>query len=478
MKTDNGRTQLGLASQGAVPPRHHNFRLGPVEYVNIELLKSYDRKLRKRSPQALDKLKASVSAFGVVLPILIDKHRVIVGGEGIVEAARAAGHREVPTLSIEHLDAADVRRLRIALNKLGETSEWDKVELAHEFGELLSLDVDLDLTDTGFDTVEIDNLVHAPVTLDEEDADDEPVPIGVPGSAVSRLGDLWDLDVHSVMCASSLEPESLAVLMGAERARMVLTDSPYNVKIDKNVSGLGQNKHREFAQGSGEMSEAEFIDFQTRSTKTLAAFCVEGALLYLYMDWRHIWEITSGIRAAGLSMVNLAVWVKRSGAMGSLYRSQHELVFVAKKGDAAHRNNVQLGKYGRNRTNCWFYPGMNTFSAERAELLAMHPTCKNVSMLSDAIRDASDRGEIVLDGFLGSGSTLIAAERTHRVCRGVELDPLYVDAIIARWEKAAGKRATLRSTGETFLEVASRRASEVEVPRPDVIARPRLRAAA
>lgn len=475
------------ASAGLHTMLRHNIRLDRIEYVPVDQLKLHDRRLRKRSPAALEALKTSVSSFGLVLPILIDQHNIIVGGEGIVEAARALGHREVPTVRIDHLDAAELRLLRIALNKLAEQSEWNTIELAQEFGELLSLDVELGYEVTGFSTVAIDNLVHTPADP-EDDPDDAVEEAGAAGSEVSRPGDLWTLGEHRVLCGSSLEKENFARLMAGQLARMVLTDHPFNVKIAGHVSGLGKNVHREFAEASGEMSEEQFTAWLTRSIEAMAAQCVDGALLYMYMDWRHAWEMLSAIRACGLSLFNLAVWVKRAGAMGSFYRSQHELVFIAKKGKASHTNNVQLGKFGRNRTNCWHYAGVNSFGAGRDELLATHPTCKNVSMLADAIRDASGRGEIVLDGFLGSGSTLIAAERTGRVCYGIELDPLYVDAIVRRWEKATGRSALLESTGESFAEVTARRASEAQQAsapaapadgrRPDVVVRSRVRAVA
>ena len=444
----------------------HNVRLDRVVYVPIAQLKGYGRKLRRRAKGAIEALEASVKAFGIVSPILIDQFCTIIAGEGIVEAAKRAGYTEVPTIRIDHLDEAEARFLRIALNKLATTSSWDEIELGAEFGELLAMETELAYEVTGFSTIEIDNLVHSATGAEGNDPDDEVGEIGEPGSAVSRLGDLWDLGAHRVLCGSSLESKSFGRLMEDRQARMVLTDSPYNVKISGHVSGLGKNKHREFVEGSGTLSEAEFSDFQIASTTALAGSCVDGALLYLFMDWRHQWEMLSGIRAAGLTLVNMPVWVKRQGGMGSLYRSQHELCYVAKKGSAAHVNNVQLGRFGRNRTNCWFYPGVNSFGGGRDELLAMHPTSKSVAMLADAIRDASHRGDIVLDGFLGSGSTLIAAERTGRVCFGIELDPLYVDVIVRRWEKATGKMAVLRATGETFDAVAERRSAETIASAP------------
>lgn len=470
----------------------HNVRLDRIHYLPVGELVLHDRRLRKRSAAAKRALVASVQGFGIVLPILVDANTVVVAGEGILEAARSLGYIEVPTLRVEHLDDSEVRLLRIALNKLGEKAEWDQIELAAEFTDLLSLDIDLAYEVTGFETPEIDNLIQGAATADEKDPDDAPVEVGEPGSAVARVGDIWEAGAHRVLCGSSLEEENIALLMGEDRAAMVMTDHPFNVKIQNNVSGLGKNKHREFAQASGEMSEAEFVTFLSRSITALAAFCQDGALLYMYMDWRHVWEMMSGIRAASLQLFNIAVWVKASPAMGAFYRSQHELCFIAKKGHAPHRNNIQLGRFGRSRSNCWFYAGVNSFGPDRAEQLAMHPTCKNVAMVADAIQDASHRGEIVLDGFLGSGTTLIAAERTGRICRGVELDPLYVDTILHRWEQATGGKVVLQATGETLEQVSLRRAAERDAvadasaaappdaspARPDIVVRPRTRRAA
>lgn len=450
----------------------HNVRLDRIIYRRLTELKTHHRKLRKRSAAAQAALQASVSSFGLVVPILVDRNGVIIDGEALVEAARAIGYTEVPVIVIDHLDEDEVRFLRIALNRLAELADWQQAELALEFEELLGLDIDLGCEVTGFTSIEIDNIVHAQADQ-EEDPDDVIEPLR--DTSVSRAGDIWRLGKHRVLCGSSLEPANLARLMNDQFAQMVFTDSPYNLKILGHVSGLGKRKHREFAQASGEMSEAEFIDFQSRSTSALAQFCHDGALLYLCMDWRHVWEMMSGIRAAGLKLANIAVWVKQSGGMGSLYRSQHELIFIAKKGSAPSRNNVQLGRHGRNRTNCFFYPGLASFGAGRDEQLASHPTPKNVVMVADAIRDVSHRGEIVLDGFLGSGTTLIAAERTGRICYGVELDPIYVDGIIRRWEKATGNFATLEATGQTFADVSARRSQEPYIHRPEVVALPRKR---
>ncbi|WP_260596653.1 DNA modification methylase [Sphingomonas endolithica] len=417
-------------------------------------------------------MQASISRFGLILPILIDQDGTIIGGEGVFEIAKECGFTEVPTIRIDHLDEVNTRLLRLALNRIAEESSWDTVELTDEWRELQPLTIDLNYEVSGFTTPEIDSLLHQAPSKEQDDADDQQFEVGAPGSEVSQVGDLWELGDHRVLCGSSLEMENVQRLMGDDLARMVLTDQPYNVKIQGNVGGLGKHKHREFVQASGEMSEAQFTEFLTTSIATLSAFCRDGALLYLFMDWRHVHEIMSGIRSADLTMINMAVWAKTSPALGAFYRSQHELCFIAKKGRAKHKNNIDLGRWGRTRSNVWSYPGMNSFGAGRDEQLAMHSTCKNVSMLVDAIRDVSDRGEIVLDGFLGSGSTLIAAERTGRFCRGLELDPLYVDTILHRWERATGGTVNLYGTNETMDQVAQRRALAKVIVSPRARTRP------
>lgn len=450
----------------------HNLRIDIV-YRPVEDIRSYKRKLRKRSRRWQAAMQASIKRFGLILPILIDQHGEIIGGEGVFETAKQCGFSEVPTVRIDHLNEPDIRLLRLALNRIGEESSWDTVELSEEWRDLQPIAMDLGYDVSGFTTPEIDSLLYQPPSKEQEDADDQQMEAGAPGSEVSRVGDLWVLGDHLVLCASSLEAANLKLLMGGDLARMVLTDQPYNVKIQGNVGGLGKHKHREFVQASGEMDEAEFTQFLTTSIATLAEFTCDGALLYMFMDWRHQWEILSGIRAAGLAMVNMAVWAKTSPALGAFYRSQHELCFIVRKGRAKHTNNIDLGRWGRTRSNVWNYAGVNSFGPGRDEQLAMHSTCKNVSMLVDAIRDASDRGEIVLDGFLGSGSTLIAAERTGRICRGLELDPLYVDTILRRWERVTGGTAILQATGETMEQVAQSRAQAKSPVSP----RPRTRAA-
>jgi DNA modification methylase len=241
------------------------------------------------------------------------------------------------------------------------------------------------------------------------------------------------------------------------RAGIVFCDPPYNVKIDGHVTGNGSIRHREFAMASGEMNEAEFVAFLTTCLRLLARHSLSGSVHFICMDWRHMKELLAAGGQVYDSLLNLCVWAKNCGGMGSLYRSRHELVFVFRHGKESHRNNVQLGKFGRNRTNVWEYPGVNTFSktGEEGNLLSLHPTVKPVALVADALLDCSARGEIVLDGFLGSGSTLMAAERVGRICYGIEIEPLYVDVAIRRWQRYTGEQAIHVSTGKTFDQLSS-----------------------
>jgi DNA modification methylase len=257
---------------------------------------------------------------------------------------------------------------------------------------------------------------------------------------VSKPGDLWQLGRHSLLCGTALDAASYHALLRGARAHMVFTDPPYNVPIQGHASGRGAIQHREFAMAAGEMDQVEFTSFLTRSCSLMARHSVVGALHFLCMDWRHTSEILEAGTLAYTDLKNVCVWVKDNGGMGSLYRSQHELVFVFKHGSGLHRNNVQLGQYGRNRTNVWHYPCANTFSRQSDEgsLVALHPTVKPVALVADAILDCSARGDVVLDPFLGSGTTL-----------------LYVDTVIRRWQAYAGEKATHFATGKRFDDVAA-----------------------
>ena len=429
--------------------------LGPVEQIPIDLLKPYPGNARTHDDRQLAKIKSSLEAFGWMNPILAEQDGTIIAGHGRWLAAKSLGLAQVPVIRVEHLTPDAARAYRLADNRLAELSGWDRDTLEIELQHLSTIDLDFNIETIGWDHAEIDLLLD-PETEERSDPIDENVP-APEDIAISRLGDLWLLGPHRLLCGSALESDAFAVLMDGKKARMVFVDAPYNVKISGHVSGLGKTQHREFAMASGEMADDEFQTFLATNAKLLADNCEDGAILDMCMDWRGLLNLQLAIRRAGLEPINLAVWVKSNGGMGSLLRSQHELVLITKKGKAPHINNVELGKHGRYRTNVWRYPGVNSFGKNRMEQLGAHPTPKPVAMVADAIRDVSNRGQIVLDSFMGSGTTLLAAERTSRIAYGMDLDPGYIDLTIRRWEKMTGQTARLAATGQTLAELASER---------------------
>jgi DNA modification methylase len=425
-----------------------------VEYVPIESLKAYKRALRTHTPAHIEQLEASIRVFGLVQPILIDADGEIIGGHGIFEAAQKAGYRSVPVLRLSHLDEAQKRTLRITLNRLAEKSGWNQELLALEFKELLELDLtfdlDFDLTITGFASPEIDQLIESQENAAVTDPDDLTPDIDRTRPPVSCIGDLWLLGEHRLICGDARDKATYAKLLGEERAAMGIHDAPYDVKISGHVAKPG--RHREFVMGSGELGEA-FIPFLSDFLKASSAFLVPGGYQYCFMDWRHMGEMLAAGQAAGLELKNLCVWNKGCGATGSLYRSQHELIFIFKDPRAPGQNNVQLGRFQRSRTNVWDYPGAASLRKE----LELHPTPKNVRMTADAIRDVTSRNDIVLDAFSGSGTTIIACAKVGRRGYEVDLDPHYVDVGVRRWEQWSGLAALHAETGLTFSEMAELR---------------------
>jgi 16S rRNA G966 N2-methylase RsmD len=416
---------------------------------------------RTHSPKQIQQIAASIRRFGFTNPVLIDDANGIIAGHGRVAAAKLLGRVTVPTIKLSGMSEAEIRAYVMADNKLAENAGWDRTLLAIEFQYLASLDIDFDLSITGFELPEIDVLIGE-LSLGEKDGKPDPadeVPAVAPGPAIARPGDIWSIGRHRLVCGDSTKADIYSALLGEEQAQMVFTDPPYNVPISGHVSGLGKVQHREFAMASGEMSPAVFTEFLTTVFRHLAAVSIDGAIHYQCMDWRHMTEILAAGEAAYSELKNLCVWAKSNGGMGSLYRSQHELVFVFKSGTAPHINNVELGKHGRYRTNVWSYPGVNAFGGNRDDL-ELHPTVKPVALVMDAILDCSKRKGIVLDAFAGSGTTLIAAERTGRRGYGVEIDPLYCDVILRRMKSVCRLDAVLSATGQTFAEVEAERRAE------------------
>lgn len=414
-----------------------------VIYLKCSELKPYKNNPRTHSKHQVRQLARSIQEFGFTNPVLVDAEAGIIAGHGRVEAALSLGMETVPVIYLGHLTEAQKRAYIIADNKLAENASWDTGLLQVELEALAVLDAGFDLTLTGFETEEIDGFLQKAEEAKAEDFQIEP-----PVRPVTALGDLWHLGQHRLLCADATDPVSYWKLLEFHKAQMVFTDPPYNVPITGHVCGNGAQQHDEFKMASGEMSKAEFTAFLNGTFQRLCNHTADGSLHYICMDWRHIQELTKAGEVYS-ELKNLCVWNKTNGGMGSLYRSKHELVFVYKNGTGQHINNINLGKNGRYRTNVWDYAGVNTF--ENTENLKLHPTVKPVAMVQDAILDCTKRGQIVLDPFGGSGSTLIAAERCHRTAFLMELEPKYVDVIIKRYQDLTGD-TVLHADGKTFDE--------------------------
>lgn len=463
-------TEPGAARPNMLPSLEQRF--GPVEYRPIGALHAYANNPRKHPEKQIEKIGASIGEFGFTIPVLIDEHDTIIAGEARVAAAKRIGLTEVPVLVAHCWSKAQIKAYRLADNRLAEAAHWDNAALTIELTELIEID-ETPIEILGWETAEIDLIIEddkqAADAVDPADESVEP-----PEFPTARDGDIWLLGKHRLMCTSSLDPANWAVLLDGKIAAMVFQDPPYNVPISGHVSGLGKVIHVEFRMASGGMSSDEFIRFLTDAIAAKLAHLKDGAVLDICMDWRHIGELLAALKASGLTLINVCVWAKTNAGMGSLYRSKHEMVLIAKKGSAPHTNNVQLGKYGRYRTNLWTYAGANSFGQNRMADLADHPTVKPVALVADAILDVTKPGEIVLDGFIGSGTTILAAERTKRICYGIEIEPRYIDVAIRRWEAMTGGKAVLASTGASFAEVAAARANECDAetePNADLVAK-------
>jgi len=430
-----------------------------VKITPVRELRPHPNNARTHSRKQVKQIAKSIEKFGFCNPVLVDDAKQIIAGHGRVEAAKLLRLEVVPTCLISHLSEAEKRAYILADNKLAENAGWDRELLAIELQGLIELDVDIELT--GFETAEIDLVLEeareasgAPVG--PEDKTPEPSP----GPAVTQTGDLWLLGDHRLLCGDARNKIAYERLLEGAKAEFVFTDPPYNVAIDGNVCGLGRIHHREFAMASGEMSEVDFTAFLQSVFAQLAENTVDGSIHQIFTDWRHLSEMLNAGRAVYSELKNVCVWNKTNAGMGSFYRSKHEFVFVWKSGTAAHLNNFELGQHGRHRTNVWDYPGISSGRAGRLEELALHPTVKPTALIGDAIKDCSRRGSLVLDPFCGSGTILIAAERTGRKARALEIDPHYVDVAVRRWQAYTGKAALLAETGETFEAVEERRGTE------------------
>lgn len=433
--------------------------LGPdqrIEMIPVSTLKPYKHNARTHSRKQIRQVAESIRRFGFNNPVLVDDGNQIVAGHCRVAAATLLGLSKVPARRLSHMSEAEVRAYILADNRLAEQAGWDREVLAAELEVLI--DNDWDVGVIGFDPGEIEIILDDTTEAKREAAGPEDRIPELGGSAVSRLGDLWILGGHRLICGDARDESTYELLLESEKAQLIFTDPPYNVPVQGHVCGKGSIHHREFAMASGEMNQQEFTTFLEIIFGRLVAHSQDGSIHQVFMDWRHMTEMLEAGRKVYTELKNLCVWVKKNAGMGTFYRSQHELVFVWKSGTAPHINTFELGQHGRSRTNVWEYAGISSMGAQGIELLKIHPTVKPVALVADALKDCSRRNGLVLDPFAGSGSTLLAAERTGRRARGIEIDALYVDAAVRRWQTYSGKFAVLAATGQSFEEIEEERA--------------------
>lgn len=453
-KTAGRRRYLANQTEvGAIAARSSRNDLLPpirIELRAVSDLKPADRQTRRLTDEHLKAIIRSIEGHGFVGAILVRDGQIVDGHKRWL-AAKKLGLTHVPTIPIEHLSHEQTRLLALSINRLAETGEWDLEELKIEMGELIALDLDLSIS--GFSTQEQD-IILLDVEPAEADAEEIASP---PDDPVSRLGDTFIAREHRIHCGDATLEESYRAALDGRPATTVISDPPYNVKIQNNVSGLGKHKHTEFVMASGEMSSTEFAQFLLSFITIAAAHSTDGAAIYVFMDFRSVHILIQAGLNADLKLINLAVWDKGAGGMGAFYRSAHELIPIFCKGNALAINNVQLGRHGRDRSNIFRYPGANRPGSSSAEALALHATPKNVDLIADMMLDVTHRGDVVLDPFLGSGTTIIAAEKTGRTACGIELDPRFVDVAVERWERLTGLEAVHAQSGLTFNELRQQR---------------------
>lgn len=434
-------------------PKTNQRSAGPdlvIIYLYVEALRLCARRLHKPNPKKLAKLTANIVRFGLIRPILVTADNEVIDGEMIVEACKKLGIERVPAIKVDAFSDAEIRAIRLAMNKLPEGRAWDEKELAKELAELLDIDATL-IEFTGFDMQEVDRFLS-----DLAGSSDDDIPAEKAGPPVSREGDLWIFaEKHMLFCGNARDHRSYDALLGSKRVQMVVTDPPFGC----DNKGHASSTHENFIEGSG-MSEAEALVFFREFLGAMVGHLEDGAIVDIFIDGRSMFPLLQATRQAGFEQKALVTWDKGVGGMGSLYRQQAEFVVVTKWGSKSHINNVQLGKHGRNRTTVWSVPGLAQIGPDRKKALELHPTIKPVALLMDAILDTSTLGGVILDPFAGTGSMLIAAHRTQRVGFGIELDPKYVDVAVARLEKVTGQPAVHAAAGLTFAEVREQRLEE------------------
>jgi DNA modification methylase len=435
-----------------------------VEMERLCNLKPAERNARTHSKKQIRRIASSIKEFGFLNPVIVDDTNMILAGHGRFEAARQVGLTHVPVVRFDHLTAAQKRAYLIADNRIAEQAGWDREMLAIELGELIDLlpIEGFDISLTGFDTPEIDLLLADLAISQNEPQEAIPPP---PRNAVSKQGDLWHLGKHRLLCGDAQQANQLSRLMDGASAAAVFCDPPYNLRVSS-IGGRGRNKHPEFAFGSGEMLPQQFQRFLSKILANGVGVSADGAIHFVCIDWRHVVDLIVISRKIYGAMLNLVVWNKSNAGQGSFYRSQHELIGVFRVGEGPHKNNVELGRFGRNRSNVWTHAGVNTFGRGRMEALAVHPTVKPTALVADALLDCTARGSAVLDQCSGSGTIFLAAEKVGRVAYGLEIEPRYIDAAILRWQQLTKLEAILEGDGRSFEEIKAARAKLNDSPEP------------
>jgi DNA modification methylase len=446
----------GQGGRNDLSPEIEILWLAPTDLQNSK------HQVRKVKPEHVKGLMASVRTFGFIQPVLVNGLE-IVDGNNKVEAARQLGLKKIPCIEVGHLSDDEIRLLRIALNKLQEKGTWDEPALKLEFTYQLQINTDLSVT--GFEAWEIDAVLEIGTGADDIDPVDQIAELPDPAAlAVTQPGDLWRLGNHRISCGNARLEQDLDALVDNVKVSLVFTDPPYNIPISGYVTS--SKLHPEFHEASGEMTSKQFEDFLIATLGPAADRLGKGGLLYAFIDWRHMNEMSAALRHLNLQQIQLCVWVKEFSGMGSFYRTQYELVCIARKPGAPHCNNIQLGAHGRNRSNVWQFPGATGGSTDEIDDFKVHPTVKPVRLIEEALLDVTGAEDYVLDPFLGSGSTLLAAERTQRRCLGLEISAAYVDVAIRRWQEMTGCEANLLSTGETFSACATRKSAQAVLEDP------------
>lgn len=421
-----------------------------ITNVPLSRIHSYAQNAKKHSDAQIQKIANSIKEFGFNNPILIDESGEIIAGHGRFSAATLMGLETVPVIVLSHLTDAQKKAYRIADNKISETGGgWNEELLIQELKDL-ELDDNLDIQMTGFTTIEVDTMLNGKtgkgVTEKENIA-----PFVPDDEIVSKVGDLWQIGKHRLLCGSSLEESNFYRLMDGKLADIISQDPPFNIPA-KTIGSSGKTKHNDFQMAAGEMTPAEFTQFLKDNFSLCSKYAKKTALSYQWMDYRHCREMLDAGETSFGRLVNICVWIKPTGGMGKLYRSQHEFCFVFSNGDNHYIDNVELGKHGRYRTNCWHYGSVGGFGVHKSDLV-LHPTVKPYEAIKDLLLDASPRNGIVLDSFIGSGTSFVAAEKAKRICYGIELEPKYCDTAIRRMQNLFGIDAIHVDSGRTYSEL-------------------------